>query len=313
MSKFLVLFLSLITSLCAELTVVPERLSVDGLIWTQARFARGGANGWFSDAFEFQHHQATVGLTAKITPITTSRLEFDFSSMNLRDLWIEFAWANGLGLKLGQMKLPLSFNSAIEEHQLTVEEYSILYYTNVLKPVNLRDIGALGLFRSDNSDEPVFQALAGIVNGTGPNTGDNNRTKDIFARMVIKASPVFTGGGHIYYGWLESAAVPWLGAGVEARFKSGPFRFIPEFALRRYQNANTFAGDIKIETDWSPLAPAASLEIIRWKDSKIQWRGLSGINILPHKQVKILFGYQYHSLVNFWEYQALVLKLQAKF
>jgi hypothetical protein len=311
MGKYLTILLVIFSSLCAEIDLIPERLSIDGVIWCYGQFARGGAKGWFKNEFSFQHRQATVGLTGKITPDARARLEFDFSRLSLRDLTVEFAWKNGLGLKLGQLKLPLSFNSEVAEKQLAIEAYSILYYTNILKPANIWDIGILGSFCRGGPNDSALQAVAGIVNGTGPNTGDNNLAKDLFARVVIKPLPGIHLGGRLYYGWMQPEAVPWLGAGIEARLNSGLFSIVPEFALRRYQNLNVLAGDIKIETNLKPLAPAASLEAIRWEDGRLQWRVLPALNILPHERLKILIGYQYHSLMKVWEYQSLVVRLLA--
>ncbi|MGB9742453.1 MAG: hypothetical protein ACPL0F_04765 [bacterium] len=311
MGKSLVLTLTIISTLGAEQTLIPERLSIDGLIWCTALFSRGGAKGWFTNQFEFQHRQATVALTGKITPNACTRLEFDFSRMNLRDLTVEFTWANGLGLKLGQLKLPLSFNSEINEKQLALEEYPILYYTAILKPSDIRDIGILGWFRAGTPTEPDFWLVGGLVNGTGPNRGDDNSAKDLFARVVIKPWPGISLGGRLYYGWMQPAAVPWLGAGLETKLQFGPLIIVPEFALRRYQNVTLPAGDIRIETALTPLAPAVSLEAIRWEDGKIQWRVLPALNIPVHERLKILIGYQYHSRVKVWEYQSLVIRLLA--
>lgn len=313
MGKFFFLLLALISTVCADLPLIPQHLSLDGLIWYYGLFSRGGAKGWFTNQFNFQHRQATVGLTGKITPIATTQIKFDFSQLTLQDLAVEFNWPNGLGLKLGQFKLPLSFNSEIEEKKLTLEEYSILYYTNILKPSNIRDIGTILWYGKGNPEEPDFRAIAGIVNGTGPNSGDNNLAKDLFVRVMIK--PGFPAslslGGRFYYGWTQREAVPWLGAGFELKFKQGPILISPEFALRRHQNLNVAAGDFKIETGLHPLSPAIGWQIIRWENGQFQWRVLPAINLLPHERLKILIGYQYHSLINVWEYQGLVLRLMA--
>ncbi len=313
MHRPLLIILILNTILSAEVPIVPGRLSVDGLLWCYGTFSRGGARGWFKNAFEFRHRQATVGLTGKIAPLVSSRLEFDFSRLTLRDLAVEFTWHNGIGLKVGQMLLPLSFNSEISEEQLNLEEYSLLCYTNILKPENPRDIGVVCWYRSDSTDASAIRAIAGVVNGTGPNTGDNNNAKDIFVRLVLKPwhTSSLTLGTRIYYGWTQTEAVPWLGLGAELQLNQGPFLISPEIALRRHQNVNVLAGDMKIEARFNPVVPALSFEIIRWEDAKIQWRVLPGINILPHDRLKILIGFQYHSLTDIWEYQALVIKLQA--
>lgn len=309
----LLIILILTAPLDAEITIVPDRLSVDGLLWCYGTFSRGGARGWFKNAFEFRHRQATVGLTGNIAPSVSSRLEFDFSRLTLRDLVFEFTWNRKMGLKAGQMLLPLNFNSEIPEEQLNLEEYPLLCYTNILKPENLRDIGVLAWYHSDTTDATAIRAIAGVVNGTGPNTGDNNNAKDIFIRLVLRPrqTPSLALGSRIYYGWTQAEAIPWLGLGAELQLNQGPFLISPEIALRRHQNVNVLAGDVKLETRFDPVAPALSFEIIRWEDAKIQWRVLSGINILPHERLKILIGFQYHSLIDIWEYQALVIKLQA--
>lgn len=313
MSRILACILALTTALSAEVTLVPDRLVVDGLVWCDAVFARGGAKGWFKHSVDFRHRLATLGLTGKISPAIASRFEFDFSRQGLRDLYVEFDWQQTFGLRGGQMLLPLSGNGEIPEAELNLEEYSLLYYTNILKPENPRDIGLLCWYQSDTAAALAIRAITGVVNGTGPNTGDNNNAKDLFLRIILQPghSSGATVGTRIYYGWVRAEAVPWLGMGVEGRFQTGPLLVAPELALRRHQNRNTLAANLKVETRIDPLTPALSLELIRWEDGKVQWRALPGLSIRAHERVKILIGFQYHSLVDNWEYQSLLVRLQA--
>jgi len=312
------LFIPLLFNLTlGGIELIPNRLTIDGLLWCNALFRYSQTLGWGKTGFELQYRQATLGLTTNIIKNRAAmRLEYDFSKTALRDLFVNFKWEPGFTLRVGQFKLPLSFECETDERLLRFEEYTILYYYNVLKPTEPRDIGMMLLYQLSDSQKTNFRTIFGIINGTGPNTADNNNHKDFFGRVLIKPLPKID--LHLacraYYGWTKLEAVPWLGLGAEFSYHRHPLTLNGEFALRRYENASCPTGTVQVTGVFPLFNPAVRLEIARWEDGKIQWRGMAGLNFpLLNENLIVLLGYQYQTLINSWQYQAVIIRLQAGF
>ncbi|MGQ9707629.1 MAG: porin [bacterium] len=298
----------------AELNLVPERLKVDGVFVGYGVLYQGVTKGWSKPGFNFQWRLGTLGLTGNISENATMRIEFDFCHLFLRDLFIDFKLPGGFGVRAGQFPLPLSFEVETQERDLKLEEYSIIYW-NMGKPNTVRDIGFLFSWGQPDSLQS-FRAIAAVVQGTGPNTIDNNYQKDLFARAVVTAwsKMNLTFGVRGYYGWVNPEAVRWLGAGVEASFQPGATNVTTELAIRRHQNISVPAGLIEISHQLSFLEPAGRFEVMRLDDGKLQWRILTGLMIKPTTEnLKVFFGYQYSTLITVWSYQHLIVQLIAGF
>ncbi len=317
MKKPLLLLTLIFNLMLGEVPLLSNRLSIDGVLWCNALFRFSQALGWRKVGFEYQYRLASLGLTTRINNDRVSaRIEYDFSRTALRDLFVNINWKSGLTLRVGQFKIPLSFECETPERLLRFEEYTILYYYNILKPTEPRDIGIMLLFQSPENRGINPRIIAGIINGTGPNTADNNNPKDFFGRVVFKPlnNIDLQLAARLYYGWTKLEAVPWLGTGAEFSYNRPPLTFTGEFALRRYENLSCPAGTVQITADFSPVNPALRLEIIRWEDGKSQWRGVAGINLpLRSEDLVVMLGYQYQTLISSWQYQALIVRLQAGF
>ncbi|MGQ9678288.1 MAG: hypothetical protein ACUVUD_03300 [bacterium] len=298
----------------AEITVVPERLSIDGFVKTCALFWEGSdSKGWRTTGFEFQRQLAVLGLTAQVVENVDNRLEFDFSQINLRDLYLDFRWENGLALRLGQFKPALNFESETPENDLRFEDYTIMY-GNVFKPAEVRDIG-LGLsYHPPCPGRVDYRIFGNVLNGSGANSGDNNGWKDLSCRVVVKpfVEKELWLGGSGYYGFVGASAVRWLGLAGEAKLKQKGFLTQGEFIFRRYQNRVTIAGFVEASNDYGFFVPGTRVELISRDDGKLQGRGLAtlGLDIFENR-LKVLLGYQYHTVVGDWGYQGIIVQLQA--
>lgn len=298
----------------AEVTVVPDRLSVDGVVKAYALFWEGSdSKGWRTTGFEFQKQLAVFGFTAQVVEKVNARLEFDLNQINLRDLYLDFRWGNGLALRCGQFKPSLNLESETPEQDLRFDDYTIIYQ-NVFKPGEVRDIGLALSYRPTSPGKVDYRLFGNLLNGSGVNSGDNNSWKDLSCRMVVKpfAEKEFWFGGSGYYGFVGASAVPWLGVAGEAKLKQKGFLTQAEFIFRWYQNRITLAGFVEASNDYGFFVPGTRLELISWDDGKFQARGLASLGMeIIENRLKVLLGYQYHTLLGVWGYQGIIAQLQA--
>jgi len=296
------------------LNLVPDRLRIDGVFVGYGGLWQGAAKGWSKTGFNFQWRLGKLGLTANLIENASTRIEFDLCSIFLRDLFFEFRLPSGFGIRAGQFSVPLSFEVETDERDLKLEEYSILY-GNVVKPNTVRDIGFL-LTWTQPGPAPGLRAMAGAVNGTGPNSVDNNSQKDVFARLVVNpwSGVNLSLGVRAYYGWVNPEAVRWLGLGAEAIFKPGDLLVRTELAFRRHQNISVPAGQIETSYQLGFFEPALRGEAMRWDDGRLRWRVLLGLMMKPAAEnLKVLIGYQYHTQWTVWAHQGLIVQLIAGF
>lgn len=301
--------------LYAEITVVPDRLTVDGVVKVYALFWEGiNSSGWVTTGFEFQRQQAVLGLNGQVAKGVGVRMEFDFSRLYLRDLFVDFRWENGLALRLGQFKTPLNFESETREQDLRLEDYSLLY-SEVLKPGDIRDIGLTLSYTPPCPGKFDYRLFGTVVNGSGPNSGDNNGWKDITGRFLGKpfAEKNIWFGVSGYYGWVYPEAVRWLGLAGEARLQEKGFLSQMELVYRRFQNRVTVAGFIEGSNDFGFFVPGARLEMISRDNGKFQGRALASLGLdIIEGRLKVLIGYQYHTLIGDWGYQGVIAQLEAE-
>ena len=94
------------------------------------------------------------------------------------DLYAEASWSNGLGVRLGQFKIPLGFEALTEYSQLKLIEYSLV--RSYWKPAGNRDVGGMISF---SSSAVSFSAVVCNGNGRAGGFQDDNDWKDVAGRV----------------------------------------------------------------------------------------------------------------------------------
>ena len=126
------------------------------------------------------------------------------------DLWIRYQPVHQIGLKVGQMKLPISIENT--DYASTKLEF-INYSLPVQRLARLgsgdmtgisatgRDLGAMlygGFIQRDGFS--ILNYEVGVFNGAGINVKDNNKSKDIAARFTIQPLKLLKIAGYYHYG-----------------------------------------------------------------------------------------------------------------
>lgn len=125
------------------------------------------------------------------------RLQIDLcKELPIMDLWVKYQPVNQFGVQFGQFKVPIS----IENTDYNATKLEFINYANTvqrlvrmsssdLQGINSsgRDIGALlygGFIKKDGYS--IINYEVGVFNGSGINTKDKNKSKDIAARLTIQ-------------------------------------------------------------------------------------------------------------------------------
>ena len=136
------------------------------------------------------------------------KIQFEFCKPQLVDAYIQYRPFDQLNVKLGQYKVPFS----IENTDYIPTKLEFIEYPMVLQKLmgfsdvcgisaTGRDLGATlygGFFKRDGYS--IVNYDLGVFNGAGINTKDNNKTKDIAARLTVKPVKGLLLSGSYYWG-----------------------------------------------------------------------------------------------------------------
>ena len=129
----------------------------------------------------------------------------------LLDLWIRYQPVKEFAIQLGQFKNPFSFEASISPSKYDFVDFSYAV-CNLAKMgsndvcglnVTARDAGFMllgGFIHRDGYS--ILNYHVGVLNGNGLNEKDNNKSKDVFARITVKPSKDLALAA--YYQWGEA-------------------------------------------------------------------------------------------------------------
>ncbi|BDG09331.1 porin [Anaeromyxobacter paludicola] len=149
---------------------------------------------------------ATAGAAPTCTAAATSLGVKDI----LQDAWFSAYVLPYTELRLGQMKTPLTMEGFGSSAKLDFAERSFLGNNFG----NQRDIG---LMAASTKDLPFVEYEVGVFNGTGQNVYDNQPTKDVAGRVVLKPIPGVSVGAS---GAIGGTFDPAFGGGLVKKTKN---------------------------------------------------------------------------------------------
>lgn len=217
---------------------IGRALQVSGLI--QARYQAFQQSN-VNDAFDL--HRARLDVKGNILSHWDYEVYTEFAGGNakLLDAYTTYKFGDYLKITAGQFKVPFSLESLTSDSQLEfidrsqVVEALAARSKDVIGNQNGRDLGAQisgSLLKLD--DHYLFDYYFGVFNGAGYDvTTDNNKQKDIAARLVIRPIKGFEIGGDLYHGqdiWGASTKNQLRNRqGIDLRFVKGNFSIQGEY------------------------------------------------------------------------------------
>ncbi len=165
-----------------------------------------------ADQSSFTVRRARLDLKGDISKKIDYRLQVEFASkVQIMDAFVQFKPFRQLNVKVGQYKVPFS----IENTDYTPLKFEFIDYPMALRKLMGfnevidgktlsaagRDMGLTlygGFGKRDGYNLVNYDF--GVFNGSGINTADNNRSKDVVARLSVKPAEGLTLSGSYYWG-----------------------------------------------------------------------------------------------------------------
>ena len=252
------------------------RLSVDALVLSGAHWWQVEERGLTSSGFIIDRVQVPVGLTGRLNPIASMRASCDISFLQPQDLYVDLQWPNGLGIRAGQFKLPVGVEQMTGPGQAKLANGSLL--AAYARPVDVRDLGLSGAW----TRERVGVVLA-VIDGNGPNTGDNNDRKDLCGRVAVRP---WRGSGielaaRGYYGCPDPAKAAWRTAAVELIMESSRMSIRAELQNLESAEQHNNAGYLQLAYGVGVFEPACRVDLVFPRNEKAHFMATGGVNFRP--------------------------------
>ena len=127
------------------------------------------------------------------------------------DMWVRYQPIKEFGVQFGQFKNPVTFEASISPSKYDFIDFS--YAVSNLAKMGANDVTGLNETARDigfqlfggfihRDGYSIINYNVGLLNGSGINTKDNNKSKDIFGKLTIKPSKDFAVAA--YYQWGEA-------------------------------------------------------------------------------------------------------------
>ena len=201
----------------ATLEKVRQYLRVTGFIQALYEWHDADKNNT-TDISSFSVRRARLTLAGDLykgkAGLLDYRLYFDISRVPkspVLDMWFRYQPCKEFGIQLGQFKNPITFEASISPSKYDFIDFS--YAVSNLAKMGKNDVVGLdetardigfqlfgGFLHRDGYS--IINYNIGVLNGSGINTKDNNKSKDVFGRLTFKTSKDFALTA--YYQWGEA-------------------------------------------------------------------------------------------------------------
>lgn len=233
------------------------------------------------------------------------RVQIEFASPKILDAYIRIMPWQALNFQIGQNKIPFSFDNV---DYVPLKLATIDYPISLQKLMGFSDLCGIKATGRDmgvtlfgtlvkTQGRPVVEYRAGIYNGAGINCADNNKSKDISARLVVAPLAGLRLSASGYWG---ECLLDGQKYAERTRYAAGVAYDGDLFARAEYIRGKT--GTVKSD-GWyvtagywvtPKLAPVvrydAFREVIRLKEShQADW--LAGIDYKPFKNLRLQLNY----------------------
>lgn len=198
-----------------ELTAEVAALKAKSATWDKILAGLPRISGYVQAGYEWSENTSTffvkrarLSLAGDIAPKIDYRIQVEFVSPRLVDLYLRYRPFDALNLQVGEFKIPFSIeNTDYAPLRLELIEYPmalrrLMGYSDLCGlSATGRDLGAQlygGFWHRDGYS--IVSYNIGVFNGEGLNVKDKNRSKDFVARLMLRPAAGLLLSGSYYRG-----------------------------------------------------------------------------------------------------------------
>lgn len=270
---------------------------------------------WNDDASTFFVKRARVDFQGDIASKIDYRLQLEFASPKIVDIYLRFKPLEAFNVQVGQFKVPFS----IENTHYVPLKYEFIEYSmavcrlmgfNDVCGINAtgRDLGAQlygGLIECDGYS--LLNYNFGVFNGEGINAKDKNKSKDVVARLMIQPLRALTIAGSYYWGEVgeKYAERTRYGGGVcyddgrwiaRGEYIAGTTGFFSKetAAYGTFDSRGYYAmAACWVTPKWLPAVRFEQFDEVSGRSASRQTNYTAAVTYQPFKQLRCQFNYTY--------------------
>ena len=224
-----------------ELSAEVEALKQKASGWDKLLARMPKVSGYLSLGYEwaddgtssFYVKRVRMSLSGDLVPKLDYRVQIEFATPRVLDVYLRYRPFTQLNVKLGQYKIPFS----IENTEYTPLKFEFIEYPLALTRLmgfsetvgdqsfsaTGREMGATvygGFLRRDGYC--ILNYDVSLFNGAGLNTKDDNKSKDVSARLIVRPVSALQIAGSFYRGEAGTEYLKRLRYGAGACYDEGP-------------------------------------------------------------------------------------------
>lgn len=224
-----------------ELSAEIEALKEKSSGWEKLLARMPKVSGYLSLGYEwsddgtssFYVKRVRMSLSGELVPKLDYRFQIEFAAPKVLDVYLRYRPFTQLNVKLGQYKIPFSIeNTEYAPLKFEFIEYPLaltrmMGFSETVGDKSLRasgrELGATlygGFFERDGYC--ILNYDLSLFNGAGLNTKDDNKSKDVAARLIVRPLPGLQIAGSFYRGEAGTEYLKRLRYGAGACYDEGP-------------------------------------------------------------------------------------------
>ncbi len=197
-----------------QLTEEVNTLKKKGTTWDKITKALPKISGYVMGRYTYNGDESTfrlrrvrISLAGDITPKLDYKFQAELSSFKLLDAYFNYKPFDELKIKAGQFKVPFTIENTdytptkmiLMDHPMVLDR--LVGSSEKIGETTLKSTGReLGIDLHGTLFDGVLNYDVAVFNGAGLNTTDNNKSKDVVARLKLTPVKGLTLSGSYYWG-----------------------------------------------------------------------------------------------------------------